>query len=796
MIVLAFDTATENIAACLAEVDASAEGLPTFRVIACADGPSPRQANAQLINRIQGMLEEADIARADIDCVVCGRGPGSFTGVRIGVATAKGIALALHVPLHGVSTLDALAWAAERSGYRGQFGAMADAMRKEVYPVRYIIGDASVTRLAADRVAKPADVAAEWAPAGSMAVCGNALLKYRDVVEEAFTKAGTELEVTDESLWFPTGEGLVAAYCAQLRDGQTDSGDAGSLLPVYTRLSDAEENERARAGLAGGIPESGVNDEIAEDGLVLRPLCLDDVHGLAELEKRVFTGDAAADAWSERMLADELGRADRIWWVALERGELVGYAGGWVMDGQLQVLDVGSAPEMKRRGVATRVLARLADDAINLGATEATLEVRAGNTPAISLYSKLGLQPCGRRPHYYPGGEDAILMTGPLPFARTSVTDDTSSEGDVVAGMQLRDAHQPTSAEMDVERPLIMAFESSCDETAAAVIDGKGTLHADVIASQIDFHARFGGVVPEIASRKHIEAIVGVAEEALDHARAGTGITDLDYSDLSAIAVTTCPGLVGALVVGIAFSKGLAWAADVPLIEVNHLEGHIYANKLITPDIEPPMVALLVSGGHTMLVHVKDWGDYETMGSTLDDAAGEAFDKVAKALGLGYPGGPVITRYAKQGNPKAIPFPRAMMHSGDLRFSLSGLKTAVITYIAKEREAGRPLNLPDLAASFQQAVIDVQVAKAVTACEQTGVSEFCLGGGVAANPELRAALESELSDRGIRCTLPPLSACTDNAGMIAEVALARYEQGKFADWSVDARAHAPLDETY
>lgn len=349
---------------------------------------------------------------------------------------------------------------------------------------------------------------------------------------------------------------------------------------------------------------------------------------------------------------------------------------------------------------------------------------------------------------------------------------------------------------MPLEGKLILAIESSCDETAAALIDEAGTIVADVVASQIDFHSRFGGVVPEIASRKHIEAIGGVVIECLAQARERTGKADLSWSDLAAVSVTYAPGLVGALVVGAAFAKGLAWACDVPLIGVNHLEGHLYANKIACPDIKPPMVVSLVSGGHTMLVHVKDWGSYETMGSTLDDAVGEAFDKVAKAMGLGYPGGPLISALAEKGNPKAVRFPRALMHSGDLQFSLSGLKTSVMTYLQKEQQAGREINQADVAASFQAAVIDVQVAKARTALRQTGAKEFCLGGGVAANPELRHAYEAMCHQIGVRLTMPPLSACTDNAAMIALVALDRYKQGKFFGLDCDVKAHAPLDEAY
>ena len=243
---------------------------------------------------------------------------------------------------------------------------------------------------------------------------------------------------------------------------------------------------------------------------------------------------------------------------------------------------------------------------------------------------------------------------------------------------------------------------------------------------------------------------------------------------------------------GIAFAKGLAAGSDLPLIGVDHLEGHLFANLFETPDLRPPFVASLVSGGHTMLVHVRDWGDYEVLGQTIDDAVGEAFDKVAKALGLGYPGGPVISKLAARGNKKAIHFPRAMMHSGDYSFSLSGLKTSVITYINNENKAGRPINLPDLAASFEAAVIDVQVAKAVDAVRQTGAKDFCVGGGVAANPQLREAYKRRFGHMGVRVTVPPLSACTDNAAMIALVAKRRFDRGELSDLHMDADPNMSL----
>ncbi len=247
-----------------------------------------------------------------------------------------------------------------------------------------------------------------------------------------------------------------------------------------------------------------------------------------------------------------------------------------------------------------------------------------------------------------------------------------------------------------------------------------------------------------------------------------------------------------ALVVGVAFAKGAAWAAELPIIGVNHLEGHLYANKLAAPDLQPPAVVSLVSGGNTMLVHVRDWGSYEVLGQTIDDAVGEAFDKVAKALGLGYPGGPVISRLAAKGNRKAIRFPRAMLHSGDYSFSLSGLKTSVITYINNENRAGRPITLPARAARFEAAVIDVQVAKAVEAVEQTGVSDFCVGGGVAANPQLREAYRRKFGRMGVRVTVPPFSACTDNAAMIALVARRKFLRGETAELTMDADPNMSL----
>lgn len=811
--VLAFDTANEVVAVGVGRVGVQDEGGCAFVLAPCSqegivatkEVAAHRASNTVLLHEVDALLAESGVSKEEIAAVVCGRGPGSFTGVRICMATAKGMASALEVPLLGVSTLDAVAWNAWASGVRGRVLVAADAMRKEVYPVLFDIDDQGVQRLTTDTVVKAAD-APSWVSEALQtlganqdqdsaldAILGDALVKYADIFEPLGALA-------DESLWAVSGRGLLLAERA--------GGNPATLLPVYTRLSDAEENERIRLAKEDGGKNLRTGVQLFEGSQDAAPLSyrpLDAAHApdVAALESVVM----GSDAWKASLVADELPRKDRTWWAAFDGNVLAGYCGGWIVDGQVQILKIATDPAYRRRGIAAELLALVASDARNLGATEMTLEVRASNAGAQTFYERMGLRNIGTRPHYYSDREDAVIMSGPLPEARRDVAgmrlhvDDVAQQpANACEADSLRKADPSREADSsgaaNRSHPLILAIESSCDETAASVVDGNGVLRSDVVASQIDFHARFGGVVPEIASRKHIEAICGVCDECLDSAARSLGVSRLRWRDLDAVAVTYAPGLVGALVVGVAFAKGAAWGADIPLIAVNHLEGHLYANKIATPDIQPPMVVSLVSGGHTMLVHVKDWGEYVTMGSTIDDAVGEAFDKVAKALGLGYPGGPIISKLAAKGNPKAIDFPRALMHSGDLRFSLSGLKTAVTTYIQKEQQAGRELNMPDIAASFQQAVVDVQVKKAMVALDETGAREFCVGGGVSANPGLRAAYEKACKKRGVRLSMPPLSACGDQAAMIALVAHDRYKQGKFEDWSLDVKAHAPLDEAY
>ena len=325
----------------------------------------------------------------------------------------------------------------------------------------------------------------------------------------------------------------------------------------------------------------------------------------------------------------------------------------------------------------------------------------------------------------------------------------------------------------------ILAIESSCDETAAAVVLNGRSVLSNIIYSQIDLHTLYGGVVPEIASRKHIEKINPVIEAALREA----GCT---LSDIDAIAVTYGPGLVGPLLVGVAEAKAIAFATGLPLIGVHHIEGHICANFIEHEDLKPPFMSLVVSGGHTHLVNVRDYGEYEVIGRTRDDAAGEAFDKVARAIGLGYPGGPKIDAAAKSGNPDAILFPRAKVDDSEYDFSFSGLKSAVLNYINHAEMKGETVVKEDLAASFQKAVVDVLAEHAVMAIKRYDARDFALAGGVASNSALRKSVADACEREGVRFYCPSPVYCTDNAAMIGVSAYYEYLKKNFADYSLNA----------
>ena len=337
------------------------------------------------------------------------------------------------------------------------------------------------------------------------------------------------------------------------------------------------------------------------------------------------------------------------------------------------------------------------------------------------------------------------------------------------------------------EDVLILAIESSCDETAAAVVKNGREVLSNVISSQIALHTLYGGVVPEIASRKHIEKINRVVQAALDEA-------NVTLDDITAIGVTYGPGLVGALLVGVAEAKAIAYAAKKPLVGVHHIEGHIAANFIEHKDLEPPFFSLVVSGGHTHLVRVKDYGKFDIIGRTRDDAAGEAFDKVARAIGLGYPGGPKIDKVSKEGNPEAIAFPRAHVEDAPYDFSFSGLKSAVLNYLNHAKMTGEEVNPNDLAASFQKAVVQVLVEHAIRGTKEHGFRKLALAGGVASNSALRASLKEACEKNGITLYYPSPIFCTDNAAMIGAAGYYEYKKGRRSGWDLNAAASLKLGE--
>ena len=333
----------------------------------------------------------------------------------------------------------------------------------------------------------------------------------------------------------------------------------------------------------------------------------------------------------------------------------------------------------------------------------------------------------------------------------------------------------------------ILAIESSCDETAAAVVKNGREVLSNIIYSQIATHTMYGGVVPEIASRKHIEKINQVVESALKEA-------DMTLEQVDAVGVTYGPGLVGPLLIGVSAAKALAWAADKPLVGVNHIEGHVAANFIASPELEPPFVCLIVSGGHTHLVVVEDYGVFRILGRSRDDAAGEAFDKVARSVGLGYPGGPKIDAKAKEGNPDAIQFPQAKVRESVYDFSFSGLKSAVLNYQNHAKMTGEEINVADLVASFQKAVVDVLVEHTVAAAHEYGFRQVAMAGGVASNSALRNAMKTRCEREGIRLFYPPPVLCTDNAAMIGSAAYYEYIAGNRSGWDLNAVPGLKLGE--
>jgi len=339
----------------------------------------------------------------------------------------------------------------------------------------------------------------------------------------------------------------------------------------------------------------------------------------------------------------------------------------------------------------------------------------------------------------------------------------------------------------DLEDIIVLGIETSCDETSAAVVKNGRHVMSNIISSQVDLHKKYGGVVPEIASRKHVELILPVINQALEEA-------GIKADRVDAIGVTYGPGLVGALLVGLSAAKALAFALDKPLVGVHHIEGHISANYLENKELEPPFICLVVSGGHSEIVHVKDYNSFETLGQTRDDAAGEAFDKIARALGLGYPGGPLIDKTARSGNSCAVNFPRVHFNDGSLDFSFSGLKTAVLNYLNTLEQKNEKFSIEDVAASFQQAVVDILVENTIKAAKSTGIKNIALAGGVAANSLLRAQMKAAATESGLNMYNPSPVLCTDNAAMIACAAYYEFIRGKTSDLTLNAVPGLKLGE--
>lgn len=332
-----------------------------------------------------------------------------------------------------------------------------------------------------------------------------------------------------------------------------------------------------------------------------------------------------------------------------------------------------------------------------------------------------------------------------------------------------------------------LGIESSCDETSAAVVVGGREILSNVISSQIDVHKKFGGVVPEVASRKHVEMVNVVIKEALDEA-------NVTMDDIDIIGVTYGPGLVGALLVGLSAAKALAYATGKDFVGVNHIEGHICANFLAHKELKPPFVSLVVSGGHTNIVNIKDYGEYEILGRTRDDAAGEAYDKIARAIGLGYPGGPLIDKLAKSGKKDAISFPRAHIEDGEYDFSFSGVKSSVLNYLNKMHMEKKDVNTADVAASFQEAVVDVLVTNTISAAIKQKSKKIAIAGGVAANSRLRERFVEEGEKNGLEVFFPPIILCTDNAAMIASAAYYEYLKGNLSDMYLNANPSLKLGQ--
>lgn len=467
----------------------------------------------------------------------------------------------------------------------------------------------------------------------------------------------------------------------------------------------------------------------------IRQMTIDDLDDVVEIEAESFS-----DNWDKKMYEGCLSYAHNHYFVGEVDGKIIGSFGfsSVVDESDLQTISVKK--DYRNRGFACEFMKFMLDFCKKENVRKIFLEVRESNFRAINLYKKFGFEKMGRINGYYEKPrEDALRMM--------------------------------LDMEKNNENIITLAIETSCDETSVAVLKNGRDVLSNVISSQIDVHKRYGGVVPEVASRLHLEAMNVILQQSLDKA-------NITMKDIDVICVTKGPGLIGALLVGISCAKSLSFCLNKPLVGVNHMQGHICANYISHKDLEPPFISLVVSGGHTYLINVLDYQNYEIIGSTRDDACGESYDKVARALGLEYPGGPVIDRLAKQGNPSAIDFPRVMLEKNSYDFSFSGLKTAVLNYINNKKQKNEEINKEDVAASFQEAVIDVLVEKSFRLLEEKNQKTFVLSGGVAANSRLKERVLEKAEEKGIKVYFPDKILCTDNAAMIASAGYYDYINGK------------------
>lgn len=839
MLVLTIDTATSYVVSGLVEVNRRAGSWGTFEysttTLSQRVQRNPRGHMELLVPHIQESLAEAGLRPKDIEAVVVGAGPGPFTGLRVGMATGAAFADAIGVPVFEVDSLSATA-ASVAAGHQ-ECLVLSDARRREWY-------SATATEagrlIAGPAVGKPVDVLAEHGSkpiaVALTAEVARAIEKlegeekaatedWRIITEDAYpTPEGLALAGADQ-LWWLEGEGhfaerlrrpLVAQYLRRPdaaepkrkeRTAAVNFAAAAEDVAAFDRLEaeqrtaeaalEEAELEEAKAEPAGAVAgpamaepantepanaepanaESAV--EPTAELLTLDSASLADLEAMARIEQELFSEESP---WSLDAFRAELANP-RNYYVALRvAGQLQGYAGialnGPTADPEWEIHTVALSPEQQGKGYSRLLMDKLFEPLQVIGGP-VYLEVRDGNAPAVGLYESYGFEVTGRRKGYYqPSGADALTMFRP----------DEKRPGQGEEGAQ--------EGSESAESMLVMGIESSCDETGVGVVrmsapagDQEEAGSAPVVeelvnqvASSMEQHARFGGVVPEIASRAHLEAMQPTMRAAMRSLQKQTRIGQRP----DAVAVTIGPGLAGALMVGAAAAKAYAAAWEVPFYAVNHLGGHVAVEALTEEGREPlkKAIALLVSGGHTQILQVDGVGKPMTeLGSTLDDAAGEAYDKVSRLLGLGYPGGPVIDRLARQGNRKAIAFPRGMMRPQDSRydFSFSGLKTAVARFVERAEAAGQvgenAIPVEDVCASFQEAVADVLTAKALRACEDTGAKVLLLGGGVSANSRLRGLAADRCRDAGVELRIPPLPLCTDNGVMIAALAAQLISEG-------------------